>query len=220
MALGTIQVALLAAETDGSVVLPEPPFGLSMTIEGGAEPVVYLFEDPDPGHFSKTSDDGDVLLSITTRTFAVPLEPGDYTITEIQVWSDVFGVVDDELGIPESRPLPQVPASGGETGVVRPHFTVVEGEPCTFIGEITSLTTRLPPGDSVEMMSMAQEYAGGAPATLSMDPEGALMSGQMGLNLLDEVIDPEYLSGYSWWLDGEQVDDTLGVTREASFEPE
>jgi hypothetical protein len=211
MAVGTIQMALIAAEIDGSVLLPEPPFGLSMTVEGEGGSVEYEFVDPDPGHFSKTSDDGDVLISITIRTFAVPLEPGSYTITDIRIHSDVFSDA--------PRSLPLIPSGDGKAGAVQPHFTVVENEPCTFVGEITALNTRLPPGDAVEIVRMAQEYAEGAPVNFTMDTEGPLMSGQIGLHLLDEIIEGD-LSGHSWWLDGEQVDSARCVTHEAQFDAE
>lgn len=207
LALGTLQVAFLASEVDGSVALPEPPFGVSMTVEGEDGTVEYEFVDPDPGYVTRTSDLGDTLLSVTIRTFAVPLEPGDYTITQIKVDAEILG--------PDPVAVPPVP-SPEENALMQPRFTVVADAPCTFIGELTSTTVRFPPLGPLEVVDYARVFAANAAGILTTDPDGALFSGDFGLSLLSEHIEGD-LAGHSWWMGGEQIDEAQCVTLEAQF---
>ena len=198
----------MPSEVDGSVTLPDPPFALSMTLRDKDDNTIdYEFVDPDPGHVSKTSDQGDLLLSVTIRTFAVPLEPGDYTITKIEVDAEALSDV--------PVVMPPVPTPD-EDGVISPTFTVVDDAPCTFIGELTSIAYRFPPLGPLEAIEYAQTFAEGATGMLTTNPGGALFSGALGLGLLDGIVEAD-LAGHSWWVEGEQIDETLCVTQEVEF---
>jgi hypothetical protein len=175
-----------------------------MTIEGEGTTVEYDFVDPDPGYATVPGEEGDV-ISVTVRTFAVPLEPGEYTITDI--W------VDDGSLYDEPTVLPMVL---GDSERVLPRFSVIGYEPCTFIGEITSITVRLPPGDAAEQVEFAEEFLHGIEAVLTFNSEGSLLGLDLGSKLLDDIIDGDF-SGHSWWLGGELVDERQCVTQEATF---
>jgi hypothetical protein len=154
---------------------------------------------------TKASDLGDALLSVTIRTFAVPLEPGDYTITQTKVDAEILGP--DPVAVPPA-PSPE------EDALTKPRFTVVADAPCTFIGELTSTTVCFPPLGPLEVVEYAQVFAENEPGILMMDPDGALFSGDLGLGLLNEHIEGD-LAGHSWWMGGEQIDEAQCVTLEA-----
>lgn len=195
LALGTLQVGFVPLG-DGAI-LPQPPVSLSMTItEAGAERLVYTFEDPDPGWVFEEG-----VISLTISTFVLPLPPGEYEITNVEV--------DDTSFAPEPVDIPML---------AFPTFTVLEDVECTFIGELTVLSFRLPPGELDETTELVQEVVGPEGALLVFLPDtGSVLAGDLGLSLLEGVLEAD-LSGSAWWLDGNLVDESNCVTQLAQFQ--
>ena len=155
---------------DDDTVIPNAPIELAIRIrsDDDDEELIYEFVDPEPG--SGNIDEVEGRASITIRTFAVPLEPGDYRIMAIHVTDPSIGV--------EATPI---------SGLEYPSFTVSADAPCTWIGEITSIIYRFPPvpfTDIATLQEMVLEITLGESATFSMDPDGSWLQSAIGLSLL------------------------------------
>lgn len=191
-ALGTVQIVFVPYG-DGAV-LPQPPVGGSVRIEGAGTSLTVPFEDPDPGFVS--NDDG--TLSITIRTFAASLAPGTYQIDSIEL-------IDDALGDPVNVAL---------FPPFMPRFTVLADADCTLLGNMTLLWWRLAPGDMG--VELANEIGAEQGLSLVFLESGPLAYGDAGMDILADLIETD-LSGKSWWQDGTEIDAANCVANPAEF---
>ncbi len=190
LVLGTMQLVMLPFG-DG-VVLPDTPIGGSLHVKGDGVDIVVPFEDPQPGGVF-----GDGSVSITVRTFAVALPPGDYEIDRLELSHAALG----------AEPVRVFLAPWWSA-----RFTVHAGG-CTDLGDMTFIWWRLPPEDAG--FGLVAELGVESVVLIWLDT-GNLAWSDAGTRLLDGVVDLD-LSGHSWWSDGEQVDAATCSASPAEF---
>lgn len=157
--LGTVSLAFTA---HAAASLPEPPFKLKVVVRSVERATVSKFDVTDSSPEWKR----DARAVLNHQDFALPLEPGSYELTAIEV--EAPGLSDSPLSFPlRAR-----------------HFAVPAGN-CIYIGRVYFAFQRLPPLPLDLMTQLARKMAdeeGEKGLALHYLPSGALVYRESGVD--------------------------------------